>query len=134
MNLRLKTNIDTEAKLNELQSLLQVSSKAAVIRLANAFSLKMNGDPRIIDNKMTKYDVQNQNGADYIRYTIFGDDEFLYKLMMEQHLHTYLQDYEFFPELTNAHLNRGITELMAEFKLATSKEKLIVNIMKNYVR
>ena len=85
MNLRLKTNIDTEAKLNELQSLLQVSSKAAVMRLAIAYSLKIQGDPRINDGILEKYDIKKQNGSDYIRYTIFGNDEIYYKLMMEQH-------------------------------------------------
>ena len=130
MNLRLKTNINTEVRLNELQSLLQVSSKAAVIRLAIAYSLKLKGDPRIVDNETTLSKVKEQSGADYIRYTIFGSDELFYKLMMEQHLQIHLTDDEFFPELTNAHLNRGIIELQAELKLAKSKEKLIMNIMK----
>lgn len=130
MNLRLKTNIDTEAKLNELQSLLQVSSKAAVMRLAIGYSLKKSGDPREVDGSIVKYDAKTQNGADYIRYTIFGNDELLYKLMMEQHLKIHLTDDEFFPELTNAHLNRGIVELQAELKLAKSKEKLLINLLK----
>lgn len=130
MNLRLKTNIETEAKLNELQSLLQVSSKAAVMRFAIAYSLRQKGDPRFNGECIEKYDVKNQNGADYIRYTIFGSDEIFYKLMMEQHLQIHLSDDEFFPELTNAHLNRGIVELQAELKLAKNKEKLIMNLMK----
>lgn len=130
MNLRLKTNIDTEAKLNELQSLLQVSSKAAVMRLAIAYSLKIQGDPRIVDGTLEKYDIKKQNGSDYIRYTIFGNDEIFYKLMMEQHLETHITDEIFFPELTNAHLNRGIIELQAELKLAKTKEKLLLNLMK----
>ena len=130
MNLRLKTNIDTEAKLNELQSLLQVSSKAAVMRIAIAYSLRITGDPRLNADEIVKYDVKNQNGADYIRYTIFGNDELLYKLMMEQHLKMHLTDDEFFPELTNAHLNRGIVELQAELKLAKTKEKLLINLLK----
>lgn len=130
MNLRLKTNIDTEAKLNELQSLLQVSSKAAVMRLAIAYSLKIQGDPRINDGILEKYDIKKQNGSDYIRYTIFGNDEIYYKLMMEQHLEFHITDEIFFPELTNAHLNRGIIELQAELKLAKTKEKLLLNLMK----
>jgi hypothetical protein len=95
MNLRLKTNIDTESKLNELQSLLQVSSKAAVMRMAIAFSLRKEGDPRIVNGQCVKYDIKNQNGADYIRYTIFGSDEIYYKLMMQQHLNVHLSDDEF---------------------------------------
>ena len=100
------------------------------MRLAIAYSLKMPGDPRLNDGNFVKYDQKSQNGADYIRYTIFGNDEKLYKLMMEQHLKIHLTDEDFFPELTNAHLNRGIIELQAELKLAKSKEKLLVNILK----
>lgn len=48
MNLRLKTNIDIESMLTELQSSLQLSSKASVMRIAIALSLQIEGDPRII--------------------------------------------------------------------------------------
>ena len=129
MNLRLKTKLDVESKLNELQSGLQVSSKAAVMRLAIAYSLKINDDPRIIDLKLEKYDIRKQNGADYNRFTIFGDDELIYKVMMEQHLQKHLSDDEFFPEMTNAHIERGIKDLYADFKLAKTKEKLIIELL-----
>ena len=49
---------------------------------------------------------------------------------MEQHLESHITDEIFFPELTNAHLNRGIIELQAELKLAKTKEKLLLNLMK----
>ena len=130
MNVRLKTNINTEAKLNDLQSSLQVSSKAAVIRLAIAYSLKINGDPRVVDGIFKKYDIKKQTGADYVRFTIFGDDELFYKVMMSQHLKKKISDDEFFPELTNAHIDRGILELEAELRLAKNREKLLINLLK----
>ena len=130
MNVRLKTNINTEAKLNDLQSSLQVSSKAAVIRLAIAYSLKINGDPRVVDGIFKKYDIKKQTGADYVRFTIFGDDELFYKVMMSQHLKRKISDDEFFPELTNAHIDRGILELEAELRLAKNREKLLINLLK----
>ena len=71
MNLRLKTNLDVEVKLNELQSALQVSSKAAVMRIAIAYSLKKPDDPRKKDGELIHYDIHNQNGADYNIYN-FG--------------------------------------------------------------
>lgn len=129
MNLRLKTSLDVESKLTELQSLLQLSSKAAVMRLAIAFSLKIKGDPRIIDGKFVHYDLKKQNGADYNRFTIFGTDEIVYKAIMQQHLGEYVDDDVFFPELTNAHLSRGIIELNADFKLAKNKEKFIRELL-----
>lgn len=129
MNLRLKTSLDVESKLTELQSALQVSSKAAVIRLAIAFSLRIKGDPRIVNGRIEKYNVKNQNGADYNRFTIYGTDEVVYRAIMQQHLKQYLEDDIFFPELTNAHLSRGIVELNAELKLANNKEKFIRSLL-----
>lgn len=129
MNLRLKTSLDVESKLTELQSALQLSSKAAVIRLAIAFSLRIKGDPRIVNGRIVKYNVKNQNGADYNRFTIYGTDEVVYKAIMQQHLKQYVEDDIFFPELTNAHLTRGIVELNAELKLANNKEKFIRTLL-----
>lgn len=129
MNLRLKTNIDVELKLSELQNALQLSSKAAVIRLAIAFSIRLDGDPRMIDGEIVKYDVRKQNGADYNRFTIFGKDELIYKALMEQQMKKFLEEDEFYPEMTNAHLNRGIIELYGDFKLAGNKEKFLQNLL-----
>lgn len=129
MILRLKTSLDVESKLTELQSALQLSSKAAVIRLAISLSLRIEGDPRIVGGEIVKYNVKNQNGADYNRFTIFGTDEIVYKAIMQQHLKQCLDDEVFFPELTNAHLARGIIELNAELKLANNKEKFIRDLL-----
>ena len=129
MNLRLKTSLDVESKLTELQSALQLSSKAAVMRLAIAFSLRIKGDPRIVNGEMINYNVKNQNGADYNRFTIYGTDDVVYKAIMQQHLKQYVEDDTFFPELTNAHLTRGIAELNAELKLANNKEKFIRDLL-----
>ena len=96
MNIRLKTNSDVETKLNELQSLLQLSSKAAVMRLAMAFSIKEHTDPRIINGEVVNYNIKNQNGSDYVRFTIFGDNELYYKVLMEQCVGRNISDDEFF--------------------------------------
>lgn len=129
MNLRLKTTLEVESKLTELQSMLQLSSKAAVIRLAIAFSLRIEGDPRMINGSVIHYDLKKQNGADYNRFTIFGTDEIVYKAIMQQHLGGFVEDDVFFPELTNAHLSRGIIELNADLKLAKNKEKFIRELL-----
>ena len=130
MNLRLKTKLEDETKIFELQNGLQVSSRAAVMRLAIGYSLRMNEDPRIVDGVFVKYDISKQNGADYNRFTLFNNDELLYKVLMEQKLQTHLSDNEFFPELTYAHIHRGIKELYADFKLCGSKEKFLRKLLK----
>lgn len=129
MNIRLKTNSDVETKLNELQSLLQLSSKAAVMRLAMAFSIKEHTDPRIVNGQVVNYNIKNQNGSDYVRFTIFGDNELYYKVLMEQCVGRNISDDEFFPEMTCAHINRGINQLMSEVKLAGTREKFLKKII-----
>ena len=130
MNLRLKTKLEDETKIYELQNGLQVSSRAAVIRLAIGYSLRINEDPRIVDGIFVKYDTSKQNGADYNRFTLYNNDELLYKVLMEQKLQSHLSDNEFFPELTYAHIHRGIKELYADFKLCGSKEKFLRKLLK----
>lgn len=129
MNIRLKTNSDVETKLNELQSLLQLSSKAAVMRLAMSFSIKAHTDPRIVNGQVVNYNIKNQNGSDYVRFTIFGDNELYYKVLMEQCVGRKISDDDFFPEMTCAHINRGINQLMSEVKLAGTREKFLKKIM-----
>ena len=125
MILRLKTKLDTETKLNQLQTLLQLSSKAAVMRICIAYSLRFGKDPRVVDNRIIKYDIREQNGADYNRFTIFGQDEVVYKALMEESLQRKIPDEEFFPELTNAHIERGIVMLYGDVKLAKTKERYL---------
>ena len=129
MNLRLKTNIDVETKLSEIQNALQLSSKAAVMRIAIAYSLRMTGDPREEEGEIKKYDIKKQNGADYNRFTIFGSDEVVYKAMMQEHYNAIIEDDLFFPEMTNAHISRGIKELYADYKMSKNKEALVKKIL-----
>jgi len=130
MNIRLKTNIDIETTLSQLQNFLQVSSKAAVMRICIAYSLMEEGDPREQDGEIRHYDITKQNGADYNRYTIYGPDEYLYKMMMEEALGRYLTDQEFFPEMTNAHLERGIIQLSGDIRLSKIKDRFLKEKMK----
>ena len=133
MMLIMKTTSDIELKLNELLEGLQVSSKSAVIRIAIAISLTINGDPRNDKNGLKHYDLKELNGMDYHRLTIYGIDERLYKVLMQQHLEKSLSDEDFFPELTFFHLERGIKKLYADFKLAKTRDKYLMKVLKKEV-
>ena len=119
MNIRLKTSAEMETLLVELQSGLQMSSKAAVMRLAIGFSLLMSDDPR---NTSSNYDTKVLDGQEYLRLTILGNDDGLYKLLMEQSLYSNLSDDDFFPQLVFAHIERGLKKLNSEFRYAKNKE------------
>lgn len=124
INNRLRTTVDVEQKLQEMQNLLQLSSKAAVMRLSIAYSVKESGDPRT-----SKIDSR-QTGADYARLTIFGDDEVFYKLMIETQFGDAIPDEVFFPDLTYAHICRGLELLQNDYKLYRRKEKLFLKNMR----
>lgn len=124
INNRLRTSVDVEQKLQEMQNLLQFSSKAAVMRLSIAYSVKELGDPREVRVE------SKQPGADYARLTIFGDEEIFYKLMIEAHIGDAIPDEEFFPNLTYAHICRGLEMLQNDYKLYRRKEKLFLKNMR----
>jgi DNA sulfur modification protein DndE len=121
-NIRFKTSGKVEEMLNDLQPKLKFSTKAAVIRLAVAISLNVKGDPR----ESIKHDHENRKatGADYWRYTLTGDDDILYKVAIASHLKKDLSDEEYFPDLFNAHLERGILILRDEYDYQSNKDRL----------
>ena len=129
MIVRFKTNVDVEVMLNKLQESLQVSTKAAIIRLAIAYSVNMEGDPRLVNGVVKEFNAHSQNGAEYNRFTIFGNDETVYKTLMAKNLGRQITDEEFFPALTNAHLERGIKELNADFRLARNKDRFLLQLL-----
>lgn len=133
MNVRLKTKKSVELKLIELQSLLQFSSKASVMRSAIGCSMVQKGDPRLKGDNLEHYDIKDQDGADYLRLTILGQDDSIYKVIVQQLLKEKISDEIFFPEMINAHLERGVYLLYNQFRYSNNKEKLfsdLININK----
>lgn len=120
---RLKTTIDVENKLVELDRRIKLSSKAAIMRLALSYSIKIKTDPRVQNDLIRQYDIRKQDGLDYQRLTIFGQNEELYKLLMINQLGENITDEEFFPELTFFHIERGINLLYSDYLYINDKDK-----------
>lgn len=123
MIMRLKTTSDVETKLSELDKKLKLSSKAAIMRIAIACSIKMEGDPRGKGDSFQHYDIKNQNGLDYQRLTIYGQMEELYHLLMINKVGREVSDDEFFPELTFYHIARGVNFLYSEYLYTDDRDK-----------
>lgn len=123
MILRIRTTADVELKLSDLDKKLKLSSKAAIMRLAIACSLKMNGDPRIKADEVRHYDVRNQDGLDYQRLTVFGQMEEYYKILITEFVQNEITDEEFFPELTYYHIERGVNYLNSEYRYLNDRDK-----------
>lgn len=130
MIMRVRTSADIEVKLNELDKKIKLSSKAALMRIAIACSVREPGDPRIENGVKTNYEKRSQGGADYQRYTIFGQHEEVFRLLMVQNLGEEISDDEFFPDLTNAHIRRGIRYMYSEYMYTDNRDKFFENLMK----
>lgn len=129
MIMRLKTTSDVETKLSELDKKLKLSSKAAIMRIAIACSIKMEGDPRGKGDSFQHYDIKNQNGLDYQRLTIYGQMEDVYHLLMINKEGREVSDDEFFPELTFYHIERGVNFLYSEYLYADDRDKFFKKLV-----
>ena len=120
---RLKTTAEVENKLMELDRKIKLSSKAAIMRLALAYSIKIQTDPRMQNDGIKHYDIRKQDGMDYQRLTIFGQNEELYRLLMINQLGSGISEDEFFPDLTFFHIERGINLLYSDYLYINDKDK-----------
>lgn len=127
MILRLRTTQSTEDKLSYLQQWLRLSSKAAVMRLAISWSLKNNVVKVSSDN--VSYDIKEKDGVDYLRLTIFGQNEDLFKLLIENDVRREISDDEFFPTLTSFYIERGVAEMYSEYRYVNDRNKFLLKLI-----
>ncbi|OLO26232.1 DNA sulfur modification protein DndE [Priestia megaterium] len=120
MNFRLKTSKETGERLVSLQATTGLTWNI-LSRIALALSLK---DPSMPDL------VENKSGVDINRNAMTGEHDYIYKALIRQHAKRNVSDEEYFPDLFNAHLERGIVLLENEYKHARNYDKLLLNLLK----
>jgi DNA sulfur modification protein DndE len=118
-NTRLRTSRVTDQYLTELQGVLQLSSKAAIARIAIALSLKDPYDPET-DMKLVGHDT---SGFEFQRSTLTGKYDALIKNLVIQHYGQPLEEDKYFPDLLGIHLERGTRLLYNEVKYHGGKDK-----------
>ncbi|MGG1639115.1 DNA sulfur modification protein DndE [Paenibacillus sp. NRS-1760] len=120
MNFRLRTSKKTAEKLKELQDKIRMTPNI-LSRYAVVLSLR---NPEPVVNF-----VKDTSGLEFNRTTLTGSYDFIFKSLIAQHSHREISDDEFFPDLFNAHLERGISILESEYEYAGNQEKMIINLM-----
>ncbi|GAB1786114.1 DNA sulfur modification protein DndE [Priestia megaterium] len=120
MNFRLKTSKETGERLVSLQSTTGLTWNI-LSRLALALSLRDPSMPNLVENK---------SGVDINRNAMTGEHDYIYKALIRQHAQRNVSDEEYFPDLFNAHLERGIVLLENEYKHARNYDKLLLNLLK----
>ncbi|MBS4205485.1 DNA sulfur modification protein DndE [Lederbergia citrea] len=119
MNFRLKTSKDTGERLNSLQASTGLTWNI-LSRIALSLSLQDPSMPGLVENK---------NGVDIHRNAMTGENDYVYKALIRQHAQRNVSDEEYFPDLFNAHIERGMILLENEYKHAGNYEKLLQNLI-----
>ena len=120
-NTRLRTSRISDQYLTELQSVLQLSSKAAVARLAIALSIRIPDDPQA-DTKVVLHDTA---GFEFQRSTLTGKYDLLIKSLITQHHGENISEEAYYPDLLALHLERGTKVLYNEVKYQGGKDKYL---------
>lgn len=119
MNFRLKTSKATGETLQSLQATTGLTWNV-LSRIAVALSLRIPSIPNF---------VENRSGVEIHRNAMTGENDYIYKTLIRQHAKRNVPDEEYFPDLFNAHLERGIVLLENEYKHAGNYEKLLQNLL-----
>ncbi|MGD6943934.1 DNA sulfur modification protein DndE [Cytobacillus gottheilii] len=120
MNFRLKTSKETGEKLVALQASTGLTWNI-LSRLAVSLSLNDSTMPELVENK---------SGVEIHRNAMTGENDYVYKALIRQHAQRNVTDEEYFPDLFNAHLERGMSLLDNEYKHAGNYEKFLQNLIK----
>jgi DNA sulfur modification protein DndE len=122
VNFRLKTSQYAAEKLKQLQATTHITPNI-LARIAVSLSLK---EPNPVSP------VENNMGLDINRTTLTGEFDYIYKTLISQHEKREISDAEYFPDLFNSHLERGIRKLANEYQYAGNFEKLITNLLNDH--
>ena len=119
MNFRLKTSFATGERLLALQANTGLTWNV-LSRIAVSLSLN---DPSIPEAPA------DRNGLEIHRNALTGDMDFVYKPLLQQHAQQNITDEEYFPDLFNAHMERGMILLENEYRYAGNFDKLLLNLI-----
>ncbi|KIV56068.1 DNA sulfur modification protein [Aneurinibacillus migulanus] len=120
MNFRLRTSKYTADRLKQLQASTNITPNI-LARLAVSLSLQQGA--------IDKVEIKDTAGIEFNRTTLTGEFDDVYRAAIAQHSGREVKDEEYFPELFNMHLERGVRLLFGEYKYAGNYEKFIINLL-----
>lgn len=121
MNFRLRTTESTAHILKRLQNRTGLTPNI-LARLSISLSLLNPDQPELVD--------PDRKGLEFNRNTLTGEHDFYYKALIRQHAGYYVPEKEYFPDLFNAHLTRGVQLLEQEYNHAGNFNKFLNNLLK----
>lgn len=86
-----------------------------------AISLSLNDRTELSED----YFKQKKGSVDINRNTLTGEYDYVFKALIAQHCKREISDEEYFPELINAHIERGVKMLENSFKFSGNFDKFM---------
>lgn len=120
MNFRLKTNEKTAHLLKNLQSRTGLTPNI-LARLSISLSILNPEKPEMIRSE--------SKGLEFNRNTLTGEHDYFYKALIRQHAESNIPEEEYFPNLFNAHLTRGVQLLEQEYNHAGNFNRLLTHLI-----
>ncbi|SCN25607.1 DNA sulfur modification protein DndE [Clostridium sp. N3C] len=122
MGFRLKTSKKTKDIFDEIGA--STNLKPFILcKIAIALSLKK-------DESIEDY-VSDTNGMELQRTTVTGDQDALYKCLMESKLGVHLSDDDYFPTYTKKHIDRGTELLHSTYKYSGGNLEKFLKLLIN---
>lgn len=119
MNYRLKTSYETGEILKSLQRSTGLTWNI-LCRIAVSLSLVQKDTDLPL--------VPDTTGVEIHRTAMTGEFDYVYKALIRQYEGRHVPEEEYFPDLFNRHIERGIKLLESEYRLAGNYEKLLTNL------
>lgn len=120
MNFRLKMSKTTTEILKNLQSSTGLTPNV-LARLSVGLSLR--------DSNIPEMKPKDTAGQEINRNTLTGEYDYIYRALITQHTGREVKDEEYFPELFQAHLERGASLLNREYRKAGNRERFFTQLL-----
>ncbi|MGL5054345.1 MAG: DndE family protein [Fusobacteriaceae bacterium] len=127
MIFKLKTSKESEEIMNTIKRQLCVPNNI-IARIAIALSIKKTKVTfEDMEIKIGNYD---NLGFEFPRHVLFGENEIMYRFLIEHYLKRKISEQEFFPNYTKFHIEMGLNLLSLELKNARNLEKLVKQLVR----
>lgn len=120
INFRLRTNSEVGEKLKDLYSSTGLTPNI-LSRLAISLSL--------LDEEQPEYIKPDSEGLEFNRPTLTGEYDIVYKSLIKQHHNKDITEKEYFPELFNAHLHRGVNLLYQKYEYTGNYDRFLDSLL-----
>jgi len=116
ISFRLKTTAETADILKALHNATGITPNI-LSRIAISLSLNIKAITELVES--------DNKGIEFNRHTLTGEHDMVYKALIKQHYGNDISEKDYFPDLFNAHLARGVKLLEQEYRYAGNYDKLL---------